>query len=269
MKKHLNTKRNIKIIVTVVSAFVILVVAALTTTLIAKYIEEKKELAQAVSTSFHISSDYLEKKPAVDSVSKQYGVTDWGYSDDYEIKFKLYNYEKENVALITEENIKYKINVGNEWTVTVKDKNGTEIPLTDGFYTLSSDGVEKNEHTVFLKRNNGTVNTATVVVSTLEPFATSLYAVFHLVGEHEYDVNFEDHTNYVKVIIDTNNYNGNLKLLWTNDFSPDNTNPIMNSWIDTTYGTITVVEQTTYELIFFKNSVGVDPESNIIINTEE
>lgn len=268
MKKDINIKRNKKIAVTVaIISIAVILVSALTGSLIARYVAEKKEIAEVASTDFHISSDYLEKKTDIHTPSKQYNVTDWGYSEDYQISFKVYNYEKENVALITHNDIKYMINAGEDWDITVKDKNGTEIPPSGDTYTLSSDGTA-NEHTVYLKRNKDTVKTATVVVTTVEPFATSLYAVFHLIGDHEYDVTFDDHTNYVRVIIDTNNYNGKLKLSWNSDFSPDNTNPIMQDWVDIANGTFTATEQTTYELIFFKNSVGADPESGISINAE-
>ena len=263
-------KRNKKMTVAIVVGMIALVlIACLVGSVVAKYMAEERELAEVLSDSFHISSDYLEKKTTSNPDAKQYTVTDWGYHEDYQIAFKLYNYEKENVALISAKDIHYNINAEG-WRITVKDKNGSVIAPSDGVYTLSSDGTTRNEYTVYLKRIVDTTTTAAVVVSTVDPFATSLFAVFELKGDHGYSVDFEDHTNYVKVIIDTNNYNGDLSVSWNDDFSPDNTHPMMKDWRDSSKPeTFTVEEQSTYELIFFKNSTGASPEQGIVINTEE
>ena len=81
---------------------------------------------------------------------------------------------------------------------------------------------------------------------------------------------FENATNYVKVTINTNNYYGDLKVSWNEDFSPDNTHPMMKNWNDSTKtGTLSVAEQNSYELIFFKNSPSANYVSGIQVSLEE
>ena len=269
MTKNKNPKYNKKLAVAIVIGMIVLVFAScLTGSLIAKYISEKREQAELISTSFHISSNYLEKKTAMNPDPKQYTVTDWGYNEDYQISFKLYNYEKENVALISEKDIHYNIKAEG-WSVTVKDQSGNTVLPSGGLYTMSTDGETLNEYTVYLKRKLETTTIATVVVTTEDPFTTSLYAVFHLGGMFDYDLTLNDCDHYVKVILDTNNYHGNIKVTWNDDFSPDNTQPLMKDWINVNTATFSVNEQTTYKLIFFKNSTNADPTSGIVIESED
>ena len=120
------------------------------------------------------------------------------------------------------------------------------------------------------KTEDSQVDAAIVVLTTVSPYKTSLSAAFTLVGVHDYEVEFENATNYVKVTINTNNYYGDLKVSWNEDFSPDNTHPMMKNWNDSTKtGTLSVAEQNSYELIFFKNSPSANYVSGIQVSLEE
>lgn len=248
MKKR-NRKLNKKVTtISLVSIFTLLFLGVLVGSLLAKYIAVNREKAEIVSANFHISSDYLKEDGA------SYTVTDWGYHNDYDVVFEIYNYEEENTALIAADPIAYKINVPTGWTVTVKNENGDEVSPVNSVYTLPAGG-SKHVHTVALKRVGTQSTSVSVTVTTTAPYATTLFASFDLAGPHDFTSAVVDHGNYVSVVINTNNYSGNLKVTWTDSFSPDNTNPDMKTWKDTSrVGVLAVNEHTVYELIFLKNT---------------
>lgn len=246
-------KRNIKLNkkVTTISLaiiFALLFLGVLVGSLLAKYIAVNREKAEIISANFHISSNYLKEN------GDSYTVTDWGYHDDYDVVFEIYNYEEDNTALITADPIAYKINVPTGWTVTVKNENGDEVLPVNSVYTLPADG-NKCTHTVALKRVGTQAASVSVTVTTTAPYATTLSASFSLAEPHDFSYTVVDRGNYVSLRIDTNNYSGELNVTWTDAFSPDNTNPNMKTWRDTTKtGTFAASEHTVYELIFLKNT---------------
>ncbi len=253
MKKRNIRKRNIGLnrkatTVSLVIIFALLFISVLVGALLARYIAVNREKAEIISASFHISSNYLKEDGG------SYTVTDWGYHNDYDIIFEIYNYETDNVALITADPIAYKISAPAGWTVTVKEKNGDEVSPVNSVYTLPANGV-KHTHVVTLKREGTRENTAEVSVTTTAPYTTTLLARFVLDETHDLSYEILDRTSYVSVVINTNNYAGYLNVEWTDDFSPDNTNSDMKTWTNTAKtGKFTVNEHTVYELIFLKNT---------------
>ena len=247
MIKKRNIKLNKRVItISLVIIYTLLFVGVLVGSLLAKYRAMNQEKAEIISANFHVSSNYLKEDGA------SYTVTDWAYHDEYDIIFELYNYEKDNVALITQDPIAYKINVDTGWTFTVKDEGGDVLPV-DSVYVFPAGG--RCAHTVMLKRVGAASSSTQVTVTTTVPYATTLSANFTLAESNMVVSKTADCGNYVSVTIETNNYAGNLNVTWTDAFSPDNTNPYMKSWSNATKrGTLAVNEHTIYELIFLKNT---------------
>lgn len=231
-----------------VTIFALLFLGILIGSILAKYISINRERAEIVSANFHISSDYLKENGA------SYSVTDFGYQD-YDIIFELYNYETSNHALITAGPIAYTFSDLTGWTVTVRNEDGGIVSPVNYVYTLGAEDGEKHAHTVMLKREQGESTDVTVKITTTAPYKKSLSASFSLSGAHDPSHRIEDCGNYVSVIIESNNYAGDLEVMWSADFSPDNTNPAMRDWVNSLKkGVFSVNAHTTYELIFLKTT---------------
>ena len=224
-------------------AAALLVVLAVTGVILARYVSSNRQRAEMLSSDFYISSNYLETTGA------EYTVTDTGNG----VTFQLYNFAKENVALISSEPIRYKIEAPN-WIVTVKEDGVTVTPDGDGVYTFTAGG--KKSHSVNLMPDSGAdPKKVQVKVKSVTPYEEELSALFHLEGKTLPDYSIADNGSYVTVTIHSNDYNGAVVVLWTEAFSPDNTNPIMVSWTDDNQpGNMTLTAHTTYSLIFLKNT---------------
>ena len=217
----------------------LLAVLALGGGLMAKYVKENRQQAEMTAAQFHISSDYLEETEK----NAKYSITDW--KDGFDIL--LYNYEKENIAQISECEISYDVTVGNGWTVT-DDGNGK---LT----------VDSNKKAVALHLNPGASarkdDKVTVTVTTTAPYTKTLSAEFTLATSSVPDYTVADQGDgTVLLTIHSNDFTGDMTIQWTNDkLDPDNTNSLMRKWTEagtTSSGTLFVEANHTYELLFFK-----------------
>ena len=236
----------------VIAAGALLLVAA-TGTLLARYISSNQQRAEMLSSDFRISSNYLTEDGAT------YNVTDTGNG----VQFSLFNYEKENVALVSSEPIQYTVKADG-WLVTVKSGDVVQ-QANNGVYTIAADG--RQTHTILL--SGGAGNEVEVTVKTTSPYVTELSATFHLIGKTQPDYQVDDAGTYVVVTIHSNDYSGAVKVKWTEDFSPDNTNPVMAGWKDSAVpGNMTVTAHTTYTLIFVKNNTNDAYNKNTTYGTE-
>lgn len=238
-----STKRLI--LVTVILA--VLLAVGLTGGLIARYASEKNNDTSMHSGRFYVSSDLLTKS------GKAYDAPNWSVTG---IVFEVYNHEKENPALISDRDITYTVTVPSGWTVSVKDALGDTVSLVDGAYTLINVGATKHTVTLTAPPSATAEDVVPIVLNTTAPYSTALSAEFTLKGKASPEYKIENFDTYVLVTLYTNNYSGLMTVNWSADFSPDNTHPLMASWLDAT-GTanVDVPASTTYELIFYKNSV--------------
>ena len=94
-KSNQNSKKAIKGVV----LLLLLLVVASATMVAAKYVKEKQYQAEAYSAGFFVSSDYLTK------TGHTYEITESG--NTFAIEF--YNYEKENVAKISQMDVYYTV----------------------------------------------------------------------------------------------------------------------------------------------------------------
>ena len=225
----------------------IMIICAASGMLLAKYITERSNSAGMISGDFYVSAQYLEGSGAECSVA------DW-FEDG--VVFELYNYEKANAALISDNDIKYSLSFTETWTVEVTDENGNAVLPDGGVYTLVGNGTEKNKHIIKLTTTNAEQSVLNVSVNTKSPYTKTLSAKFNLDGIPIPEYEITDNANYVLLTLRSNNYSGDVSVSWTGDFSPDNTNPYMEGWSDSLkHATLSVSKNTTYNLIFYKNTV--------------
>ena len=264
MKKLNKKNRNLLLIM----AGILLVVLT-TGGLIAKYTTQNKREAQMISDEFHISSNYLERIEDTNENPNVINVGGWGADRNLEIK--LYNHQKENLALVTAKDISYKINLGTNpsgWEIDeVVNNNGDTVEATtDEIYTLPGDGENRVTHTIILKNeattDDGELSPVTVTVEAVEPYMEKLSATFQMVPLVEPKYEIEDKGNYCLITIHTNDYYDNIDVKWDSaKFSPDNTSVISASWKDSTkdndgksFETFPADPYRTYELIFVKKT---------------
>ncbi|WP_165170534.1 hypothetical protein [Adlercreutzia sp. ZJ242] len=231
------------------AALVFCAIALMASSLLAKYVTESQERAEMESSGFHISSNYLEE------ISQTYTVADWG--DGFDIL--LYNYEKENVAQVSEVDMTYTVTVSEGTTVSVTDQ-ASNVPDEDNddIYTFGK-FANTTYHTLHVTPGT-TVSKGdkiTVTVTTVAPYKKMLTATFSIARNSKPDYTIEDQGNgTVLVTVKTNDYADIMKVTWDPDkLSPDNTNILMAAWKDENpTGTFTVESNSTYELLFFKKS---------------
>ena len=229
----------------------IVVVLSVTSGVLAKYIAEKIETDDSVSGKFYFSSDTLKK------ATNEKNANNWVDG----ITFTLYNYEISNPGLVSDNDIEYSVILPSGWEVySVTDGNGNAVTKVGDVYKISG-SPNKKYHTVTIKHINpqsvDIVKPVTVKVRTETPYATELSTDFILIGSSLPDYEIENYANHVLVTLYSNLYAGNVSVEWLDNFSPDNANPLMSTWTDGVKSkTLTVEKNTTYELIFFKNTSG-------------
>ena len=222
----------------------VLIAGVLTGGLVAKYRSDNQKQAEMIAEQFHVSSDYLEEN------NPSYDITDW--QDGFEIQ--LYNYEKENTALISEDEIQYKVTLSDtaNWTSDPQD----ETPAT--IVQSSEDNKKKSATIRITPKSDANVSendSVKVTVQVQKPFTKTLSATFHMKGKSKPNYSIKDQKDgTVLMTIQSNNYSGNLNIIWTADrYAPDNTNPQMETWQDSDNSqTLSIQKNTTYELLFFK-----------------
>jgi len=227
----------------------LLLLVAVSGTVLSRYISTSQDRAQMLSSDFYISSNYLELKETL----AEYEVTDWGNQG---VVFQLYNYEKENVDLIAGMDIEYDIEVPEGWSARVYDSNKTEITRNAaGYYVMPGDGATRESQSIQLTGSNQAETDVAVKVRTVSPYAYELEADFHLESKSLPEYQVKDKGNYVAVTVYSNDYAGAVTVNWSDAFSPDRTNAYMATWTDAGKpASMTLEANTTYELIFFKNT---------------
>ncbi len=239
-KKH---KRRLGARIAVISAVVIALLGC-AGGLMAKYRSEQIKQAEMVAAEFHFSSNYLEED------EKTYSVSDWTQG----ITLELYNYEKENPALVSALDVTYTIEV-----------NSSQFEVTEPTGTLSAnDSNEGKPAAVTIKPKAGEMVTDTSITVTAhtEPYDEVLTATFELVGGQNPTVAVDDHGTHYTAKIYSNNYSGTVTLTWAGGLVPDAANDIVSKWESGTKGSVSVEPFRTYEIIFFDpanvSSHGID-----------
>ena len=254
-------KQSGKIIVAVLLGIV--AVAALTGIVVAKYVADNRRAAEIHASGFHFSSDYLE--PDGGSLD----VSDW---DIQGITFHLYNYEKENVAQISDTAMDYRITVPAGWQVSsVKDDRGNRVDSVNGIYTMA-----KNDacfaHTVTVKYvGSGRPDSVGISVSSVSPYEKELKATFRLTSQSNPTFTVTDCGGAVCLTVFSNNYAGPVLVKWPQGkASPDNVNSDvdMSAWLNENASggeSFTAEAHHIYTLYFMKNNDAEIPESEFAV----
>lgn len=243
----------------------ILIIAAFTGTLLAKYITSNKQRAEMIADDFHSSSDYLEED------EKTYTVSDWRTNG---ICIELYNYEKENVALISGTEINYTISVPAGWNVKVEnitDTGGEQVLGKDNVYTMPKSTGRIKQILTFTYTGSGEPSDGNIQVNvkSTSPYVKELKAAFELTGDQGLTYAVTDEGDYDVVTIESNAYQGTVNVSWDGTkLSPDNTNEYMSEWQNSTDGSSDQFEVkafTTYQLIFLEDCSGNYSKADITV----
>ncbi len=248
---------------------ILLVIALLGGGLLAKYISQNRQEAEMISAGFHISSNYLEEG------TPHFNVSDWGDGVD----ILLYNYEKENIAQIAEMAINYTVTVEHGTLESVKNgaydvtPTGT-VTATSGSYILPL-STDIMNHTIRVKPDDSGQDVIVTVKSTA-PYSKELKASFNVSAKTLPAWTFagREDGNTALLTIKTNDYAGTVTVNWPSAiYSPDNSDLLMKTWVDSTpTGTLTVEANSTYTLLFFKDTAAAvtaqsgDNSTTITIN---
>ncbi len=232
--------------------FILILVLILTllgsiTYVAAKYISEKYFRTSIIDpTGFYFTSDYATSEGAT------YTTSDWVNG----IKIRVYNYDIDNQNNVSESDILYKIEIPNDWSVKVFDDQNADVNLEDSNYRMKKAG--NNYHDIKIKYigSSSLPLEFEIKIITNSPYNKELKATFIPENKNLPLYTITDMGNYVMVNIKTNAFKGNVTVDWDeNKFSPDNTNPIMSSWLDIkSQESFFVDEYSTYELIFVKKT---------------
>lgn len=238
-KKNTGTRGNRKLTILLIA---VLITGILAGGLLAKYRSDNQKQAEMIAAQFHVSSDYLTE----DASGPTYNITDWQNGFD----IHLYNYEKENTALISEDDITYEVELSDtsKWTSDPQNKTTATIKKSN----------ERQSQTIrIIPQSTVSENdSVTVTIKISQPFTKTLSATFKMRGKNEPDYSIEDQNDgTVLVTIQSNSYSGNMEITWNQDkYAPDNTNPQMETW-NSSPQIFSIQKNTTYELLFFKKSV--------------
>lgn len=239
--------------VAVIVLMVLLLAAEVIGVAMARYISRNQKEAVIHASNFHFSSNYLND----DSNASVYTVSDWG---SHNITFYLFNYEQENVSLISDSDITYTISVPDEWNVQVCNSAGDTItPNENSEYTMEASTVTTAHRvTLTYAGDDNDVDSVLVKVVSTSPYEKTMSAEFTLSTKKGVEYTVEDKGNYNIVTIYTNDYYGTVTVTWNPaTHSPDNTCEGMGSWKNSSpVGELSVQEFTTYTLIFVENKIG-------------
>ncbi len=252
-------KRDCKkyILLLLLLATVVLVVNS--SVVLAKYTSERKHESEISDiVEFHFTSD----------IAKVGGVTYPWHNGIYEngVVIELYNYNKDNVALVSEMDITYTVTAADCTVVCYASDGITQVkPSGDGVYTIAAiadgdGGYLGNSQTLYITPNETLPKeNIEVDITSTSPFATTLSATFQVDTDNRdpiYTVadktDKTDRGEYILVTVYTNAYLGDLNVAWSDGVAPDNTDPLMREWINTNEATIDAKQFSTYEMIFFK-----------------
>jgi len=235
----------------------------------ARYVSNYRKEAQLHASSFHFSSDYLAYDSGNAMTTPKIKVSDWG---ERNVQFHLYNYEKENVALIADTDILYSILVNDGWDVSVSDSQGTAVePDTNGSYTLKRSDNQSYHLVTLTYHGTDELPKADVTVASSSPYTKVLKASFIAATAKRVSYSVSDKGHYAELTIHTNQYYGPVTVTWDKEkHSPDNTDPLMVQWWDGNESGIipNAQEFTTYTLIFFENQNYVSTSNDFTITTK-
>lgn len=210
---------------------------------LARYISTNRTRWQMISAGFHISSDLL-KEEISDRVV--FGDAEQGTFD-----VALYNYEVENIAAISELDIRYKVTVANGTLRAVKNGD-TDVPYeTEGgsaVYTLPA-GSARVTHTLKIEPTGA--QPVTVTVESVAPYIKRLSA--RMTVSRGITVTAAPREGGGQLVtVHTNQYSGPLTLTWPGTVTPAaGINEYVHDW---TIGYSTAMGGGAYQSTAYRDS---------------
>ena len=202
-----NSRRKSRLWLSVLAT--VLLLAAATGGLLARYMTTSSTLWQMISAGFHISSDTLKESApnltaACDPASGEFTV-------------ELYNYEVENIAAVSEVDTTYTVAVTNGTLDSVTDENDAAVTASGNAYTLPK-GARRTAQTLHIIPDSN-VSAVTVTVTATAPYTKTLSAVFTVSRGITVSTANRPEGGTV-VTVHTNQYSGPLTLIWSGDKIP-------------------------------------------------
>ena len=189
----------------------------------AKYVTNRKNDSVIKPTNFIFNSNYVDK-------------------ETYNIYTNNFTFNIDATGNSNTIDITYTVTVKNVTNDTIKQTNEYVLDLaTETSKTHTINGLEAgNDYEIIISSTNPIKKTITHYVNVLETELESYYSI-------------TDHDSYIVVdIYIGNTVTGKVTINYNNSkVLPDNLNILMEKWFTNT-GTITVSNNSHYELIFFK-----------------
>lgn len=207
-------------------------------TTLAKYIDNKEHDDTNITTSeFYFSSNLLKEKDLLGNIPV-YELN----QNTKELYVELLNYE--NDLLFSQTDIKYEISIYRE-----------EV-LKETFNGVILSG---SCNSVKIKFNNLSSGEYYVVAKSTTPFSKTIEAkiiVKNLDESIMYSVDDIEGSTILKLILQINNYAGEIDINWNSELLPDNTNIMFEGAIDGSNShTIEVTAYSSYVFVFYKKDI--------------
>jgi len=209
---------------------------------LAKYMTTKNQNLLYEAQAFYFESDLLNDNTNQISYTYPKG------SDS--VSFILKNNTDE--LRYSEVTIDYKVSITDISGNNIKDKNGDTISEIEG--SLDKGQINSTE----IEFNDLNPGVYTITAEAIKPYKKQLKANFILsesIYDIDYTINDAKDSPVLNLTINTEDYQGELKISWPKGVVPDNTDPFfenINSGYQAANTTITFNSNSEYVFLFFK-----------------
>ena len=179
----------------------------------AKYIDNKENSILYEASAFYLESNYLSNIDNTKSYTIEKGID--------EITFTIQN----NIDTLrySTVSINYTVSISDIEGKSVKDKAENTISNING--SLQKGSVKSNTHTF----NNLKDGVYVVTATSTKPYSKTIKANFIITNSStNIETRITDMTDspILQLIINSNDYEGNITITWPEGITPDNTNPL-------------------------------------------
>ena len=174
----------------------------------------------------------------------------------------LYEYENGNDSISfclknNEDNLRYS-EVDINYIVTITDTEGNKVTDKNGEIISEKTGkIPKNEiNSVDIEYTSLPEGSYIITAKAVSPYEKSISAIFNLKKEEEdfeYQVIDKINSPIVQVIVETKDYDGNIKLDWNDELFPDNTDINMEQ-VNLQSNIVKFNKNSSYTFTFFKSN---------------
>ena len=236
-----NAIKKYKVVLVILCVFVLFM---FTKSSLAKYNANKNKDFLYEASSFYFTSDTLNSDSTV-------SVYTFATGTDY-IEFNIAN--NEDNLRYSEVDIHYQVTITDINGNSVKDKNNNTISNIDA--NLTKNNINANTHRFSNLEDGAYIVTAT----SISPYSKTIRANFIITNSDtnlRYTVTDAVNSPILQLTISTNDYSGNVKILWPEGITPDNTISVFEN-LKTGYTsssiTVSLTKNGEYIYQFFKEN---------------